>query len=278
MDASSKAESRRWGPDGRRAAVSLTFDNLGEAAEIEQGVWPEDRPTGAHPSVTDGLPHLLGVLDELSLRGTFFVEGINAEMYPEAVAGIAERGHEVAYHAWRHENWGALSPEEEKRLLERGVKAMEGVGITPEGFRPPGGKLTASTLALLGEFGFKHCSPEGKTTMVEDEVAILPFGWKQVDAYYYYPPFSELRESQGDTGEPLPPSLLRERMLSALEAVARGGSFLCTLFHPFLLVEKEHRKATRDVLEEVNRLDQEGEIWCAPCREVADDMLARKAR
>lgn len=278
MDSPLGAGSRRWGPDGRRAAVVLTFDNLGEAAEIEQGVWPEDRPVGAHPSVTDGLPHLLGVLDELRLRGTFFVEGINARVYPGAVSSIAERGHEVAYHAWRHESWGALGPEEERGLLERGVKAMAGIGVTLEGFRPPGGGLTGSTLALLGEFGLKHCSPLGETAGVEGGVAVLPFGWEQVDAYYYYPPFDGLRESHGDTGEPLPPSLLRERMLSALAAVARDGGFLCTLFHPFLLVEKEHREAMRDVLEEVGRLDRAGAVWCAPCREVADYSLPRNAR
>lgn len=277
MAASAKDEPHRWGPEGRRAAVSLTFDNLGEAAEIEQGVWPEDRPLGVHPSVTDGLPYLLHTLDELALRGTFFVEGINAEMYPEAVASIAGRGHEVAYHAWRHENWGALGPDEERRLLGRGVDALEGIGITPEGFRPPGGGLTGSTLALLGEYGLKHCSPEGETAAVGDGVAILPFGWKQVDAYYYYPPFGGLRESHGDTGEPLPPSLLRERMLSALEAASGDGGFLCTLFHPFLLVEAEHREAMREVLEEVQRLVRTGRIWCAPCREVADDVLSRKA-
>ena len=278
MDASSGVAPWRRGLDSHRATVSLTFDNLGEAAEIEQGVWPEDRIMGAHPSVTDGLPYVLRVLDELGLRGTFFVEGINAEIYPEAIVSIAKRGHEVAYHAWRHENWGDQSPDEERRLLQRGLRAMRSLGITPAGFRPPGGRLTGSTLALLREFGLKYCSPEGETAVAEDGVAILPFGWKQVDAYYYYPPFDGLRQSHGDTGDPLPPSLLRERMLLALEAVARDGGFLCILFHPFLLMEKEHREAMRDVLEEVDRLERRGTIWCAPCRELADDMLSRKTR
>src|SRR5215210_7251904 len=34
------AVPRRWGPDGRTAAVSVTFDNLGEAMELSRGTWP----------------------------------------------------------------------------------------------------------------------------------------------------------------------------------------------------------------------------------------------
>jgi hypothetical protein len=45
-----------WGPDNRRAAVSITFDNLGEAADLERGLWPKDKPLGQHSSVTHSLP------------------------------------------------------------------------------------------------------------------------------------------------------------------------------------------------------------------------------
>jgi hypothetical protein len=45
----------RW-PDGRAAAVSLTFDNLGEAAEIELGLRGADEPRGGHWSVVSALP------------------------------------------------------------------------------------------------------------------------------------------------------------------------------------------------------------------------------
>jgi peptidoglycan/xylan/chitin deacetylase (PgdA/CDA1 family) len=71
-----------WGPDACRAAVSVTFDNLGEAADLERGVWPEDEPLGLHFSVKRTLPRILDTLDKLGLRTTFFVEGLNAELYP----------------------------------------------------------------------------------------------------------------------------------------------------------------------------------------------------
>lgn len=35
-----------WGPAGKKGAVSFTFDNLGEASDIEFGKWPKDHPVG----------------------------------------------------------------------------------------------------------------------------------------------------------------------------------------------------------------------------------------
>lgn len=264
------------GVSSQRTAVSVTFDNLGEAAEIEQGLWPPERSTGSHPSVTEGLPWILHLLEELHLRATFFVEGINAEIYPEAVAQIARAGHEVAYHAWRHEWWGSLEPDREKRLLERGVEAFSRLGIRPRGFRPPGGDLTPYSLKMLEELDFEYCSPEGERRGTVGGVAVLPFSWALVDAYYYYEPFGRLREAHGDPEAPLPVALLRERMLSTVRSVARDGGYLCLIFHPFLALEGECQEAIRDVLGEVRRLAREGTFWCASCGELAERMLSER--
>jgi peptidoglycan/xylan/chitin deacetylase (PgdA/CDA1 family) len=114
----------RWGPDSCAAAVSITFDNLGEAVELERGTWPKDMPLGQHPSVTRVLPAILKMLAELGLSATFFVEGLNVEMYRRAMMGIVDEGHEIGYHSWRHEEWQNLKYEQEAQILERGVHAL----------------------------------------------------------------------------------------------------------------------------------------------------------
>ena len=124
------------------ATVSVTFDNLGEAAELERGTWPEDRPLGEHFTVRECLPELLGLLAREDLQATFFLEGLNGELYPDAVAGLRAAGHEVACHGWRHEPWHGVS--DERGRLERARDALGG----PIGFRPPGGRLNAKTPEL----------------------------------------------------------------------------------------------------------------------------------
>ena len=139
--------------------VSVTFDNLGEASDLERGWWPEDEPIGAHYSVTEALPRVLEALDEAALRATFFVEGLNSELYPDTLRELGARGHEVACHGWRHERWAGLEPATERDRLRRSAEGMRSLGLRPAGFRPPGGELTAATPALLGELGFTYCSP-----------------------------------------------------------------------------------------------------------------------
>jgi peptidoglycan/xylan/chitin deacetylase (PgdA/CDA1 family) len=71
--------------------VAVTFDNLGEAAELERGQWPEGEPLGRHFSVCEALPRLLEALREAGLHATFFVEGLNAERWGAIVTtGWAE--------------------------------------------------------------------------------------------------------------------------------------------------------------------------------------------
>ncbi|HZR41240.1 MAG TPA: polysaccharide deacetylase family protein [Ktedonobacteraceae bacterium] len=258
-----------WGPDSCTAAVSITFDNLGEAVELGRGTWPKDMPLGQHPSVTRVLPDILKMLNELGLSATFFVEGINTEMYPHAMMEIVGAGHEVGYHAWLHEEWQYLSYAEEAQILERGVQAMSNLLGRPYGFRPPGGVLTASSVTLLKKMGFTYCSPAGSMAAITDGLAFLPFEWQLVDAYAYLPRFSGLREKFGDTSDPLSPAQFRERLRSALRQVVQKQSYLSLLFHPFVEEAEERFEVMYSTLEELRDLVREGSIWCAPCYKVA---------
>ena len=264
-----------WGPDACRAAVSVTFDNLGEAADLERGVWPEDEPLGRHFSVKRTLPRILDTLDELGLRTTFFVEGLNAELYPEALLEIANSGHELGYHGWRHEYWPNLSSSNEACALERGVRKMHELGVRPRGFRPPGGRLTPSSPELLENLGFTHCSPAGLGIGFLVNLVVLPFEWRLIDAYYYLPRFGSLREISTGSSEPLSPFRFRETLSSALQGVVRDGGHLTLLFHPSLEEQEGRFEIMRGVLEELRDLAEEGLVWCPPYRDVASWVRGR---
>jgi peptidoglycan/xylan/chitin deacetylase (PgdA/CDA1 family) len=259
------------------STVSVTFDNLGEAAQLELGMWPEGVPEGQHFTVVEVLPRLLELLATRKLKATFFVEGLNAEMYPRALHTIVAAGHEVAVHGWRHEEWAALDTESEAALLERATDAMRGIGIEPRGFRPPGGGLTERTLALLAEHGYDYVSPAGEREGLLEGLAVLQFRWPLVDAYAYLPTFAGLRERYGGAPDPLTPEEMRGEMIAALQNHSEQEGHLALLFHPFSVAFTGDPgwEALENVLGETVRLAETGAITMMRMDEAATQMLER---
>jgi peptidoglycan/xylan/chitin deacetylase (PgdA/CDA1 family) len=252
----------RW-PGGARAAVSVTFDNLGEAAEQELGT---PTPTGGHYSVTTALPIVLGELVEAETRATFFVEGVNAETYPDALRSIVAAGHECAYHAWRHEDWSRLTETEEQKNLIRGLAAMRSRGLEPAGFRPPGGLLGDRTLGLLEAQGFSYCSPAGAGVAI-DRVVLLPFAWRNVDAYYLLPAFAALRSHFDGLRDPGSPERIADSLIAAIDDAIVSGTHATLVLHTWLI--EAERDAVRAVLSHVQVTARRGDVWTARCDEVA---------
>jgi peptidoglycan/xylan/chitin deacetylase (PgdA/CDA1 family) len=162
-----------------------------------------------------------------------------------AVREIASRGHEVGFHAWEHERWGELEPDREAELVERGMAAFARLGVSVEGFRPPGGGLTGDTLRLLADAGITWCSPAGEEAHVDADtgVAVLPFRWALVDATYLHPPMGGLLSAPD----------AERRLWAALDTTPEPAVLI---LHPFLAVHREVRAAH----ERIRRRLAEGDV------------------
>lgn len=264
-------------PDGARGALSLSFDNLGEAAEIELGAIAADAPLGGHFTATRVLPALLEALDARQLAATFFVEGLNAETYPVQLAEIAAGGHEVGYHAWRHEQWADLTAAEQAENLSRGLGAFGALGIEVAGLRPPGGGLGPGGLGVLREAGLRYCSPAGEGAGVEDGIALLPFQWRHVDATCVLPPLAPVRERMTGSPDPLGPEALVAFLDGEMESLASAGGYTTIVLHPFMY-EWLGAGLLRGLLDRVRDARRSGEIWVATCAEIAEHVLANPER
>lgn len=100
---------------------------------------------------------LLAMLRQWDIRSTWFVPGHTADTYPDAVAKIAEHGHEIGHHGYRHER--LPTPEDEARDFDRALEALRRVaGLTPVGYRSPAAGLTPHTLDLLVSHRFLYDS------------------------------------------------------------------------------------------------------------------------
>lgn len=71
---------------------------------------------GPHKTIT---PELLDALAERGVRATFFVNGKNAERYPEIVQRAAAEGHQIANHTYSHSQLTKLSSENVRYEVSR---------------------------------------------------------------------------------------------------------------------------------------------------------------
>jgi len=231
--------------------ITLTFDNLGEATALERGTWSGSTPLGADPSVTIALPRLLDELDRHGLRATFCVEAINCGLYPAAVREIAGRGHELAIHGWRHEQWSEVEPDRERELLRRSREAFAGLGLAPVRFRPPGGAPAAADPALLAEYGISWWSPAADPRLPEGPIKTVPFDWDLVDAYLLMESFAALRERRGEQAAPLDAASAGARLR---ERIGSGAGPQVLVLHPFLMLDEAWWTEVRDLLRMVAEL------------------------
>jgi peptidoglycan/xylan/chitin deacetylase (PgdA/CDA1 family) len=105
-----------------------------------------------------GVPRVLELLRSHGIAATFFVPGHTIESFPRESEAILEAGHEVAHHSYAHVDPSNQDPDEERADMERAWRVLEGIGVTPLGYRSPSADLSESTLALIEELGFLYDS------------------------------------------------------------------------------------------------------------------------
>jgi peptidoglycan/xylan/chitin deacetylase (PgdA/CDA1 family) len=105
-----------------------------------------------------GVPRILDLLQEYKLPATFFVPGVTAERYPDAVAQILAAGHEIGHHSYAH--FSPIDQDEaaERSDFERALEALARFDVEPKGFRCPSWEPQWRTPALVAEFGLEYDS------------------------------------------------------------------------------------------------------------------------
>lgn len=97
-----------------------------------------------------------------SIKATFFILGWIAEKYPKLIREIAEQGHEIASHGYRHELVSNQTPDEFRVDVAKTKKILEDItGEEVVGYRASTYSITRKTLwalKILAEEGYKYDS------------------------------------------------------------------------------------------------------------------------
>ena len=197
-----------------------------------------------------GVPRILDLLAEYSLPATFFVPGLTAERYPEAVERIVAAGHEVGHHSYAH--FSPIDQDEtaERADFERALAVLERLGVDPDGFRCPSWEPAWRTPALVAEYGLAYDSSlmdDDRPYLLETpagDLVELPVHWSLDDweqyAYLPAPPFKSAIES---------PQKVLDLWTSELDAMRRHGCLFVLTCHPFLSGRPHRIEVLRALIE-----------------------------
>lgn len=121
---------------------------------------------------------ILGLLDELGAKATFFVLGMTAERYPDLVREIAAQGHELACHGYAHRRVPTQGRNEFRADVERCAQLLEELsGKRPLGYRAPAFSITRDTpwaYDVLAELGFRYDSSQYDSPRISRRITPVP--------------------------------------------------------------------------------------------------------
>lgn len=97
---------------------------------------------------------VLNLLDNYSVKATFFVSGINAQSYPEIIKDIVSRGHSIGNHSLSHNPFLMLTSFNNLyREISDAQEILQKMGITTMAFRPPAGIINPKLSPILEKLG-----------------------------------------------------------------------------------------------------------------------------
>lgn len=144
----------------RKGTVCLTFDFDAVSLWIQREMTTMSSLSRGEFGVT-AVPRILHMLKKRNLPSTWFIPGHTIETYPDVCRMIRDDGHEIALHGYAHENFNALSAEEEWEVLKRSYAVAESfTGEKPKGFRSPSWDISSRTIENLERLGIVYDSSQ----------------------------------------------------------------------------------------------------------------------
>jgi peptidoglycan/xylan/chitin deacetylase (PgdA/CDA1 family) len=265
-------------PDGRRAAMFLSFDVDAETA------WTSKDPAHADKLVTMsyggyearvGTPKLLELLRQLDLKATFFITGWSVDAHPAMAEAILRDGHEIGHHGYHHLMPDPGSPHIQSEL-DQGFDALKRVlGVVPVGYRAPYGESCEELRSSLASRGMLYSSSwrddvrpyrqqlaNGAPGVVELPVTASYDDWMHGLSARFSP-------------RPIFP---KEHVLSIwrdeLDEICDWGGMVTTVLHPQVSGRPMRLRLLREFL---TYAQDTGDVWIATGQQIAAHFVAHEA-
>ncbi|HEY4167264.1 MAG TPA: polysaccharide deacetylase family protein [Reyranella sp.] len=264
----------KW-PGGKRCCFRVVVD-LSPACGPD-GIKPENLTTpDAYYGMNGGLDALSGVLDRFGIKATFAVPAVIAEIQADKLKRLADNGHEIAAHGFKHEDVSTLSKDEEHARLDRTTSILTRVvGQRPTGWfslaRPgdkfAGGAVSPHTIDLLLDGGYAYFgngladdAPHYWVSDFASRRAILALPY-----YYHFDDQFFLLFPRKGTGLENPDSLYRN-WKAELDAQYKRGRHFSIVVHPHAIAWPNRLHMLEQFLDYAKGLP---ELWYATSADCA---------
>jgi polysaccharide deacetylase family protein (PEP-CTERM system associated) len=217
--------------------LSVDFEDWHQLVRrrLGAGHWAEPGP--ALKRQTDAL---LSLLDELSVKATFFILGMAARAHPELVEAVADHGHEICCHGDAHLPVHTQTPGEFAADLQSARRTIERLtGHVPLGYRAPAFSITREAswaYDVLAEQGFEydasqHDSPRIRGRAVPASSSPHPLVLSSDEALWEFPvavwrgPLGRIPVGGASYWAPVPTDLV-------LHGLRNAGAYAGLYLHP----------------------------------------------
>jgi len=223
--------------------------------------------------VKQALPRILTMLDRQAIKSTFFVPGAIAERYPDAVREISNRGHEISYHGYYHEDDPDASYEDEHQTMLRSEKMIKDLtGQTLVGHRGPEGIIHDFTLKLLLEHGYIYSSNWRHSDgpyIHEIDGKKVPIVELPKDSIFDDTAFDFFTDTYPERHELKSAREMKEIWLDEFDALAAEGRMMNFVLHPQFMGRASRVKILEDMILYMKR----SQAWLTTNKAVAEHVL-----
>jgi peptidoglycan/xylan/chitin deacetylase (PgdA/CDA1 family) len=183
---------------------------------------------------------ILDLFEDFDISATLFIPGKVAELFPNKLQEVADKGFEVAAHGYLHENLSLLDEVERKQRILRAIDLLEKcVRKEVLGWRSPGLHTDDSLYKILENTHVQWCSN------IE-----LPLRFKHVPFMYKGKmelPIASIDLKLYESG--FSPEKVCDKWLSILE---RNNEIVTIVIHPWVQLKSNERMSSlKQFLEEV---------------------------
>ncbi|NEJ22092.1 polysaccharide deacetylase family protein [Rhizobium leguminosarum] len=278
LNPAAKTPETTW-PNGARSALFIGFDVDAETAWIGNNPSNVDRMVTTSHGGYDarvGIARVLGLMDELGLKATFFTPGWTALAHRAECEAMVATGHEIGHHGYLHKLPDRTRLDEAMEEIDRGFEALQSaLGVRPVGYRAPSGENFPELLAYLKKSGirysssfrddilpYRHATSDGVPGPVE-----IPVNYAFDDWNFGMTSRTSPRAIFGrDTILPL--------WIDEFEATHTWGGVTTLVLHPQVSGRPMRWHLLRDFLKHVLA---KGDVWIATGSEITDHFEAQEA-